>query len=385
MQLIPYFQPIVDIATAKVVGHEALARMIDHSGNVRSAGQIFCDHTLDEQKVLAFDRAVRLQAIQRFADAGQPGFLTLNISPRWVDLLGDQWIPTVEMLDLYQVDPRKIVVEIVETHSNPEKLADIVKRYKALGMRVAVDDFGAGYSQFDRVIKLAPDIVKLDMRLFKKAMKGGFPQHIVHSLSFLAERMGSQVLCEGVENYDELRFALEIGSKLIQGYMFSEAKSQFTEVGMFERNIAIQRRRFLLESMRKEEKALDDSRKVQHQVEAVCQQIREHGLVIDTSMVDNTQIYSMFVANTGGTQISPTYKVIENEWQITHEFFGHNWCWRPYFYQLLSSAETMQRKSVTSRQYHDALSGALVKTIACFIDENRVLLVDIKQHHGFEH
>jgi len=214
MQLIPYFQPIVDIATGLVVGHEALARMIDHDGTVPSAGQIFCDHTLDEQKVLAFDRAVRIQAIQRFSEAGQPGFLTLNISPRWIDLLGDQWIPTVEMLELYDVDPRKVVVEIVETQSNPEKLEAIVKRYKALGIRVAVDDFGAGYSQFDRVIRLAPDIVKLDMRLFKMAVQGGFPKHIVHSLSFLAERMGSQVLCEGVEHYHELRFALEIGSKL---------------------------------------------------------------------------------------------------------------------------------------------------------------------------
>lgn len=385
MQLIPYFQPIVDIATARVVGHEALARMIDHDGKVRSAGQIFCDHTLDEQKVLAFDRAVRLQAIQRFAEAGQPGFLTLNISPRWIDLLGDQWIPTVEMLQMYDVDPRKIVVEIVETNSNPEKLEHIVKRYKQLGIRVAVDDFGAGYSQFDRVIRLEPDIVKLDMRLFKKAVQGGFPQHIVHSLSFLAERMGSQVLCEGVEHYHELRFALEIGSKLIQGFMFSEAKSDFTQHQMFERDISIQRRRFLLEGMRKEEKVIEDSKKVQKQVEALCLQIRENGINLDLSGIENKQIASMFIADAGGTQISPTYKATEGEWEISSETVGNNWCWRPYFYQLLSNAETLQRKSVTSRQYHDAFTGELVKTIACFVDENRVLLVDIRQNNGFEH
>lgn len=385
MQLIPYFQPIVDIATAKVVGHEALARMVDHCGKVRSAGQIFCDKSLDEQKVLAFDRAVRLQAIQRFVEAGQPGFLTLNISPRWIDLLGDQWIPTVEMLDMYGVDPRKIVIEIVETHSNPEKLEAIVRRYKDLGMRVAVDDFGAGYSQFDRVIRLEPDIVKLDMRLFKQAVQGGFPQHIVHSLSFLAERMGSQVLCEGVEHYHELRFALEIGSKLIQGFMFSEAKSEFTGFEQFQRDISIQRRRFLLEGMRKEEKVMEDSSRVQKQVESICEQIRRNGLAIDVAAIDPDQIASMFVADAGGTQISPTWSVVDGDWRVSDDTVGNNWCWRPYFYQLLSSAETMQRKSVTSRQYHDALTGALVKTIACFIDESSVLLVDIRQTHGFEH
>jgi hypothetical protein len=289
------------------------------------------------------------------------------------------------MLEWYDVDPRKVVVEIVETNSNPEKLENIVRRYKSLGIRVAVDDFGAGYSQFDRVIRLEPDIVKLDMRLFKMAVQGGFPQHIVHSLSFLAERMGSQVLCEGVEHYHELRFALEIGSKLIQGFMFSEAKSEFTGFEAFERNISIQRRRFLLEGMRKEERALQDARKVREQVDELCQQIRSNGLIFNMQKIDTTQISSMFVADVGGTQISPTYKVINGEWDVSHATVGNNWCWRPYFYQLLSSAETMQRTSVTSRQYHDAITGELVKTIACFVDEGRILLVDIKQPHGFEH
>ena len=385
MQLIPYFQPIVDIATAKVVGHEALARMMNHDGTVHSAGQIFSDKSLHEQKVLAFDRAVRLQAIQRFAEAGQPGFLTLNILPRWIDLLGDQWIPTVEMLQMYDVNPHKVVVEIVETESNPEKLKAIVKRYKQLGIRVAVDDFGAGYSQFDRVIRLEPDIIKLDMRLLKEAVQGGFPQHIVHSLSFLAERMGSQVLCEGVEHYNELRFALDIGSKLIQGFMFSEAKSDFTVSEKFSRDISIQRRRFLLEGMRKEEQVLADSRHVQQQVEILCEQIRNYGLEIDVDVIDTDQIFRMFVADAGGTQISPTWSVMNGDWVVSHDMVGNNWCWRPYFYQLLSSAETMHRRSVTSRQYHDAITGELVKTIACFIDDNRILLVDIRQAHGFEH
>lgn len=385
MQLIPYFQPIVDIAIGKVVGHEALARMVDHNGTVRSAGQIFSDHTLDENKVLAFDRAVRIQAIQRFAEAGQPGFLTLNISPRWIDLLGNQWIPTLEMLQLYHVDPRKIVIEIVETQSNPDKLIEMVKRYKALGMRVAVDDFGSGHSQFDRVIGLSPDIVKLDMRLFKLAVQGGFPQHIVYSLSFLAERMGSQVLCEGVEHYHELRFALEIGSKLIQGFMFSEAKNHFTDGKVFERNIAIQRRRFLLEGMRKEEKALMAFRQVQEQVELLCQQLKPLDAIVDVSVLDKSQIYAVFIADMGGTQISPTYKVVDDEWYIDSDTLDHNWCWRPYFYQLLASAESMQRTSVTSRQYHDALTGELIKTIACFIDEGRILLVDIKQTEGLDY
>ena len=379
MQLLPYFQPIVDISTARVVGHEALARMRDHDGTVRSAGQIFSDPTLDEQHMLAFDRAVRLQALQRFAEAGQPGFLTINISPRWIDLLGNDWIPTVTMLQLYDVAPEKVVIEIVETESQTDRLEATVAAYKKLGLRVAVDDFGAGCSQFDRVVGLAPDIVKLDMRLFKQAVNGGLPQHIVQSLSFLAERMGSQVLCEGVEDYNELRFALEIGSKLIQGFMFSQARPGFTAAEQFDRQIAIQRRRFLLEGIRREEQAVERSRRIQQGIDRLCALLAEQMLLspADLQGLENSGINSLFICDLGGTQISPTWRLVDGQWQVLEDRVGTNWCWRPYFYQLLSSAETMQRQSMTSRPYHDAFSGELVKTSTHFIGGGRMLMVDI--------
>lgn len=384
MQLFPYFQPIIDIATGAVIGHEVLARTMGHDGLAKSAGYIFADPGLDEQQVLAFDRAVRLQALQRFADAGQPGFLTLNISPRWIDLLDDDWVPTIEMLDMYKVSPEKIVIEIVETSSNPEKLLDIVKRYKAIGMRVAVDDFGSGCSQFDRVIQLEPDIVKLDMHLFRQAMQGGFPQDIVQSLSFLAERMGSQILCEGVETYHELRFALDIGSKLIQGFMFSEAKSGFTAPTAFAECIAGNRRRFLRDGIRKEEKIIEDSRKIQKEVTRLSRQVRTLGQLSDLHLIESEHILALFICDTDGCQISPTYRVsTPGTWISCADKIGHNWSWRPYFYQLISGAETMQRLCVTSRSYHDVSTGDLIKTIARFVDKDRILMVDIKEPAGF--
>ncbi len=384
MQLVPYFQPIVDIASGKVIGHEVLARTYDHDGNVKSAGYLFSDPHLDEQKILAYDRAVRLQAIQRFAEAGQPGFLTLNISPRWIDLLEDEWIPTIEMLELYNVSPEKIVIEIVETSSDPEKLLAMVKRYKAIGIRIAVDDFGSGSSQFDRVIKLEPDIVKLDMHLFKRAMQGGIAQNIVQSLSFLAERMGSQILCEGVETYPELRFALDIGCKLIQGYMFSEANNHFCDAGIFAEDIAENRRQFLQEGIRKEERIIADSRHIHKEVTELCNQIRNNGHIDKLQWIESNHILSLFICDVYGTQISPTFrKNPACEWQDCHDKIGYNWSWRPYFYQLISGAETLQRLCVTSRSYHDVTTGTLVKTIARFVDKDRILMVDIKEEKSF--
>lgn len=380
MQLIPHFQPIVDIATGQVAGHEVLARTLDRAGTAHPAGHLFSDPALDEQDVLAFDRAVRLQALQRFAEAGQPGFLTLNISPRWIDLLEDEWIPTIAMLDLYGVAPGKIIIEIVEAGSNTGKLQHVVRRYKERGMRVAVDDFGAGCSQFDRVIQLEPDIVKLDMHLFRQAMRGGFPQEIVKSLSFLAERMGSEILCEGVETYDELRFALDIGSKLIQGWLYSAAHGHFTDADAFTPAINSHRLQFLQDGINKEERLIEESRQVQQEVTRLCRQIRTFGTLARPADIQSSHIMNLFICNTEGTQVSPTWHRHDNgDWHESHERMGHNWSWRPYFYQLISGADILQRLSVTSRSYHDVATGALVKTIARFVDEQRILMVDIRE------
>lgn len=381
MNLIPYFQPIIDISSAKVVGHEALARFIDDDGTVRSAGGLFHTSQYSEETLLSFDRQVREQALKAFADAGQPGFLTLNISPRWIERLDQKEVPTLAFIRKFGIDPANIVLEIVETHADSKKLLAMVKRYKAFGVRVAVDDFGSGYAQFDRVINLAPDIIKLDMRLFKDAVHGGFSQHIVQSVSFLAERLGSQILCEGVEDYQELRFGLGIGSRLMQGYMFEFAQPYFTEPERFSRMIAIQRKRFFIERVDAEDKVLEHLRTARQQVELLAAFLRGNDIDLsaDAIPVHNEQILRIYVCDTGGGQRSSSFEYAKGQWLEHAEDRGTNWCWRPYFYQLLAEAEVNRRRLVESSAYHDVTSGALVKTIACYIDDAHILLVDIKQ------
>src|SRR5690606_36646549 len=98
----------------------------------------------------------------------ESGFLTLNIPPAWISRLGDKAAsPTLKMVESSGIDPARVVIEITETHGELRQLQRLVKQYHQAGLRVAIDDLGAGNSQLDRIIALAPDIIKLDMRLFK--------------------------------------------------------------------------------------------------------------------------------------------------------------------------------------------------------------------------
>ncbi len=381
MQLIPYFQPIIDISSAKVAGHEVLARYIDDEGGVRSAGGIFHAQHYSADQLLAFDRSVRKQALKKFAEAGQPGFLTLNISPRWIERLEQTAVPTLGYIEEYGIDPSKIVVEIIETHADSQKLLQMVRRYKDFGVKVAVDDFGAGHAQFDRVINLAPDIIKLDMRLFKNAVKGGLAEHMVQSVSYLAERLGSQILCEGIEDYEELRFGLGLGSRLIQGYMFEFAQPYFTDADRFSRMISIQRKRFFIEKIDAQDKILTRLRTAKQQVELLAAFLRGNGMLlsVDSIPVQNDQIMRVYICDNGGGQRSSTFFYEQGRWFERNLEGETNWCWRPYFYQLLAEAEVNHQRLVVSSTYHDMTTAAQVMTIACYIDADNILLVDVKQ------
>jgi EAL domain-containing protein (putative c-di-GMP-specific phosphodiesterase class I) len=99
--------------------------------------------------------------------------------------------------------------------------------YRKEGLRVAVDDFGAGFSQLERVIAIQPDIIKLDMRLFQNAARGGVETDVVHLLTRLAKRTGCRIVCEGVETDEDFLFGLNCGAQYMQGYLFSPATANF--------------------------------------------------------------------------------------------------------------------------------------------------------------
>jgi len=199
-QLLPYFQPIISVANGKIIGYEALARQISTDNRVISAGSLFSSTKLSAEQRTELDREVRWQALQKFAELDNNTSLAINISAAWIDNLKHlNALPTLKMLDDLSIDRQRIIIEITEDHADLAKLTEIVKRYRKQGLRVALDDFGAGSSQLQRVMAIQPDIIKIDMRLFKKATKGGIAAEVVSMMTRLGKRTGCQIICEGVE------------------------------------------------------------------------------------------------------------------------------------------------------------------------------------------
>ncbi|MFP3519598.1 EAL domain-containing protein, partial [Pseudomonas sp. SIMBA_077] len=92
---------------------------------------------------------------------------------------------------------------------------------------------------------LQPDILKLDMRLFQAAARGGPSSDVVKALAQMAEKTGCWIIAEGVETEAELDFALECGSRYVQGFLFAQAEQQFYPSDAFVQPFARLRERYV--------------------------------------------------------------------------------------------------------------------------------------------
>ncbi|MBF0189518.1 MAG: EAL domain-containing protein [Magnetococcales bacterium] len=218
------FQPIYSLAHRRVVGHEALLRVKDAQGGPVPPLHIFSEehHPLE---LLTVDRLTRSLHMRNFVAQSpkQMGWLFLNFNPQVISTgNSDHFNFTRELFRLYDLAPDRVVVEILERRINDEQMIlDAVDFYRGLGCLIAVDDFGAGQSNFDRVWNLDADIVKLDRSLVVQAASNPRALPFLASITTMLHQAGKLVLLEGIETEDHARIALNADVDFVQGFYFA--------------------------------------------------------------------------------------------------------------------------------------------------------------------
>ena len=157
------------------------------------------------------------------------GQLFLNAYPNAA--VEDPHYPDVfaRMIEFYNVSPAEVVVEILETGVDDEiQLADAAKLYRKMGCKIAIDDFGVGYSNFDRLWRLKPDIVKLDGSIIRCAARDKHARIVLANMVKLVKECGANVAIEGIENSTEAKLATDVGADFLQGYFFGRPSKNAT-------------------------------------------------------------------------------------------------------------------------------------------------------------
>lgn len=218
-----HFQPIYSLSHARVVGHEALLRARHVDGHVIPPPEVFkaCRDLSELSWCDSLSRVVHLS--NYVADLPSAQWLFLNVHPDTSQALFGRENPTYvqEVLDHFQITGGKVVIEVLESAVlDVEELKSSTEVLRAHGCLIAIDDFGAGHSNFDRVWNLKPDIVKLDRSLVERAALDPRSRRIVIQMVSLLHECGAMVLMEGVETLDEALLAMEADADMVQGYYF---------------------------------------------------------------------------------------------------------------------------------------------------------------------
>ncbi len=224
------FQPIFSIAHRRAVGYEGLLRANDINGKAVSPIEIMLKPN-SQREHLELDRICRFLHAANFShQPDNDAWLFLNLNSQC--LVAER--PDVGFMhDLMQktkLPAGRIVIEILESEiDDRDYLLELIQHFRRLGCLIAIDDFGAGHSNFDRIWNLQPDIVKIDRSLVKKAGQSMKVERILTGIVSLIHEAGSLVIIEGVESEKEALVAISSNADMIQGFYFAKPQADLQQ------------------------------------------------------------------------------------------------------------------------------------------------------------
>lgn len=220
------FQPIVDVRTRQVFSYEALIRGRGNEPAYSVLAQV------PAENMLQFDQDARVRAIELAVRLGIGCHLNLNFIPQGLQSQA-AILTTLQAADRASLPIGRLVLEVTEgaVIDDHARFAETINEYRALGLMVAIDDFGAGYSGLNLLADFQPDQIKLDMKLIRGIDRNGPRQAIVRAIGEVCGDLGIDVIAEGVETVEEYAWLVHEGLALFQGYLFARpALEQFPVV-----------------------------------------------------------------------------------------------------------------------------------------------------------
>jgi diguanylate cyclase (GGDEF)-like protein len=225
-ELVLYYQPQIDLATGEVVGAEALIRW-----NHPRHGLVMPDSfiPLAEESGLinqvsdwVLEEACR--QLQTWSNSGNELFkLAVNVSSKDVQSEGFN-DKLSRMLEQYDVKPNRLELEITESTlmENPEELESELNAMREMGLTLAIDDFGSGFSSLNYLKRLPVDVLKIDRMFIRDLEEDENDKAIVAGIIALATSMGLGTVAEGVETEYQYNLLQQLGCNTCQGYYFSK-------------------------------------------------------------------------------------------------------------------------------------------------------------------
>ena len=229
--VVPHFQPILDLVTGEVTAHEVLMRMSTNGDTVLTAGEFI----KAAERIGLLPKLDQVLMEKTFETVGQAGYrkkLFINLTPK--ALIIPEFLATILRLSKqYDINPERVVFEVTErdTVKNVAMLQKFVSRMKSEGFAFAVDDFGSGYSSY-KYLKLFPiDYVKIEGEFIRNLLVDADFLAYTKSIVTLAHELKVKTIAEYVEDEEILNQCRALGIDYGQGYHIGRPGPDFLQPG----------------------------------------------------------------------------------------------------------------------------------------------------------
>ena len=219
-KIVSYFQPIINNKTKIIEKYESLVRLVDEEGNVLSPYSF-----LDISKKGSYYNKITHRVLENSFKILEHISTKISINLSSLDIEKEETRDILyELLERYSSDTSRIVFELLEDESVKDfaVIKRFIQKVKKLGVMIAIDDFGAGYSNFERLLEFEPDILKIDGSLIKNIANDIYSRNIVETIVSFAKKQNIITIAEFVENEEIFNILYNLGVDYSQGYYFGE-------------------------------------------------------------------------------------------------------------------------------------------------------------------
>jgi len=379
-KVVAYFQPILSADSKTVYSYEILGRYIDEDGAVHSLGPFFNDLNITDEEALQVDRLVRRYALKKYAEEKRTEYLFINIRLAWLTQFTERpdLMLTLQWAEEFGIPLKRLVIEITEEEFNAgDAYIRAILHYKGVGCRIALDDYGKSASDIERLAKIKPDIIKINMDYIHSSEKSYHYREYLRSVANFAESVGIEVLYEGIETREQLDICMALKGRFYQGFLIARPGPSMSDAivneAIFSESIdnlyiflqnKINRRVTLLKSL--------DVQVERFLAKNPFDSEKNYEIFLTKLSKELSNVRLVYLCDSHGNQLTSN---IHNGNQ-SETYKNKNWVWRGYFYGILKSV-AIGEKSYISSSYHDFSTKDRVRTYSYAISDDVFLFIDI--------
>lgn len=225
-QITPYFQPIYNTRSKRIEKYESLARIVTEDGKVISP-YVFLDIAIKSKLYPEITKAMIIKSFEFFKDKEYQFSVNLSI----LDIQNQEILKFILSKLREFPEPQRVIFEILESHKidDYQEMKSFISEVKKYGCKIAIDDFGSGYSNFSHILELKVDCLKIDSSLVKHVTTDENSKTIIKTIVNFASNLGLKTIAEFVEDDESLKILEDIGVDFIQGYYIGKPSSTLCE------------------------------------------------------------------------------------------------------------------------------------------------------------